>query len=606
MNDQNRKRIPTDPSTPSRKVEDGEDITRQVLSGSPAPLSLNASNEDFEEDAAVYDEEGNCYRRYLNRTRNVDIPYYNTTVGTRLLTAICLEGIRCNPEDDNTRCKILHAKCNENIDTASSSFQMRVTLSECTVEDTLCHLGHQTPVMCCQDQYSQGIESSANHTSNDISKTIENSYNQHKDELATIFNNKTDAKEENELNEDTFLFLGDISNANHTNIINTITENILMNSESILQAIDGNEDGTLNVNNEILAIITEFVVVIDPSKSFNQSSGDNTVLNILNNLKANASDFKTLFDRETTAFGVDEDLNPDGKFVLDIIRNQINEAVGNVDDVGTNNICIKNIDEDKVTELKILNITEHTAHNESKPSMILIESKNDVIMKINQCQKAIDCNEPISCIFAQGRCLQRSGIDILPTETRLELAKCKINSLHCTLGSRKIDGQGKCSEQFSNCAALLRVEIYEGTVVNVVNPELSVQTTIAPGIVKNVLKNITDALSNELGNASDIEIVAINKTKEKTIPDYIGAQADIGVPLTLRCDLPRWGRGVVSSRVIKVLFCKESLCVAANKLCENLQGSITYWEKLFIDLHPLQEPKNRKQINEKVIKQKIA
>ena len=127
LNDQNRKRIPTDPSTPSRKVEDGEDITRQVLSGSPAPLSLNASNEDFEEDAAVYDEEGNCYRRYLNRTRNVDIPYYNTTVGTRLLTAICLEGIRCNPEDDNTRCKILHAKCNENIDTASSSFQMRVS-----------------------------------------------------------------------------------------------------------------------------------------------------------------------------------------------------------------------------------------------------------------------------------------------------------------------------------------------------------------------------------------------------------------------------------------------------------------------------------------------
>ena len=133
----------TNPATPlSRKVED-EQAEESFPSMVPGLK---------EEDAEFEEQEEECLRRYTEARRSVDISYYNTTVRTRLLTAICLEGIRCEPGQDATRCQFLHSKCNQQVDTSKLSFGMRVTLSECTVEDVLCHLGHRTPVMCCQDR----------------------------------------------------------------------------------------------------------------------------------------------------------------------------------------------------------------------------------------------------------------------------------------------------------------------------------------------------------------------------------------------------------------------------------------------------------------------
>ena len=141
--DQTTTETSTNPATPvSRKVED-DDLEESIPSMVPG---LKEEDVDFEE------QEEECFRRYTEARRTVDISYYNTTVRTRLLTAICLEGIRCEPGQDSTRCQFLHSKCNQQVDTSRLSFGMRVTLSECTVEDVLCHLGHRTPVMCCQDR----------------------------------------------------------------------------------------------------------------------------------------------------------------------------------------------------------------------------------------------------------------------------------------------------------------------------------------------------------------------------------------------------------------------------------------------------------------------
>ena len=133
----------TNPATPlSRKVEDDQ-----------PEESFPSMVPGLKEEDAEFEEQGEeCLRRYTEARRSVDISYYNTTVRTRLLTAICLEGIRCEPGKDATRCQFLHSKCNQQVDTSKLSFGMRVTLSECTVEDVLCHLGHRTPVMCCQDR----------------------------------------------------------------------------------------------------------------------------------------------------------------------------------------------------------------------------------------------------------------------------------------------------------------------------------------------------------------------------------------------------------------------------------------------------------------------
>ena len=134
--------ISTQPYVLSRKVEDGK--TKVFY-----PNLVPGLQGDHEVDEEL---EQKCLRHYTESGRQVDISYYNTTVRTRLLTAICLEGIRCDPSQDSTRCNILHSRCNKHVDTTDLSFSMRVTLSECTVEDVLCHLGHRTPVMCCQDR----------------------------------------------------------------------------------------------------------------------------------------------------------------------------------------------------------------------------------------------------------------------------------------------------------------------------------------------------------------------------------------------------------------------------------------------------------------------
>ena len=134
--------ISTQPDVLSRKVEDGK--TKVFY-----PNLVPGLQGDHEVDKEL---EQKCLRHYTESGRQVDISYYNTTVRTRLLTAICLEGIRCDPSQDSTRCNILHSRCNKHVDTTELAFSMRVTLSECTVEDVLCHLGHRTPVMCCQDR----------------------------------------------------------------------------------------------------------------------------------------------------------------------------------------------------------------------------------------------------------------------------------------------------------------------------------------------------------------------------------------------------------------------------------------------------------------------
>merc|ERR1711915_1163103 len=115
--------------------------------------------------------------------------------------------MRCKPEEDATRCQFLHRKCNEHVDTSSLSFQMRVTLSECTVEDVLCHLGHRTPVMCCQDQYSECVERSA---SQKISMQQQEKDPEYSGPRPSDIINKT---EKNEHSEDPFLFLLGIDDA---------------------------------------------------------------------------------------------------------------------------------------------------------------------------------------------------------------------------------------------------------------------------------------------------------------------------------------------------------------------------------------------------------
>merc|ERR1712106_342801 len=357
----------------------------------------------------------------INSRRQIDISYYNTTVRTRLLTAICLEGMRCKPEEDATRCQFLHRKCNEHVDTSSLSFQMRVTLSECTVEDVLCHLGHTTPVMCCQDQYSECVERSASHKVT-MHKKVDSSNSQNAkntDNSATsqLGNGEQDTKIKNE---DPFLFLLGIKNAtdkkelneDETNLINKITNQLFSDRDSIINRLTGDSnaeflaDNTISLDNETLPVFQDFIVILDDSEGLNQTllSGDNTIKNILENMKVNSTDFKILFDPESTFLDFDGEMEPEEEFVLDQIKSEINDAVGKVAEICSNNICIKNIDENKITDLTILNKTSDMEIKDqipeekvkaNKTGLIMLEPKTDINIKLRLCQRALQCIEPV-------------------------------------------------------------------------------------------------------------------------------------------------------------------------------------------------------------------
>jgi hypothetical protein len=222
-------------------------------------------------------------------------------------------------------------------------------------------------------------------------------------------------------------------------------------------------------------------------------------------------------------------MEPEEEFILDQIKSEINDAVGKVAEMCSNNICIKNIDENKITDLTILNKTHGTEIKDqiteekgktNKTGLIMLEPKTDIHIKLELCQKALQCIEPVPCMFAQSRCLQLSGIDILPMKTRQEIAGCKIESLKCLLEVKTMIAQDRCLKGFTTCGALLGVDIYESSIVNFIHHEISdhgkenaeeqhisSNSTLPPNLLEEILQNIRKNLNNELGNVFDIDVV---------------------------------------------------------------------------------------------------
>ena len=68
---------------------------------------------------------------------------------------MCLDGIRC---EDTARCKLVHNKCNEGLDVSQLPHRVRQKLSECSVDDILCHLNANPDVYECQRVYERCIK----------------------------------------------------------------------------------------------------------------------------------------------------------------------------------------------------------------------------------------------------------------------------------------------------------------------------------------------------------------------------------------------------------------------------------------------------------------
>ena len=95
---------------------------------------------------------GNEEAEVSGTTPKLDISFYNSSARTTLRLAICLDGIRCDGGSP-AKCLALQQKCNEGIDVSGTPGAVRVKLSECQVDDILCHLEASRPVLECQQDF---------------------------------------------------------------------------------------------------------------------------------------------------------------------------------------------------------------------------------------------------------------------------------------------------------------------------------------------------------------------------------------------------------------------------------------------------------------------
>ena len=82
----------------------------------------------------------------------LDISFYNSTSKTSFRLAVCLEGINC--EVDSEQCLLIHQKCNEMFNVSVIPFKVRKKLSECSVDDIICHV-ELNPVKLCENSFIQ-------------------------------------------------------------------------------------------------------------------------------------------------------------------------------------------------------------------------------------------------------------------------------------------------------------------------------------------------------------------------------------------------------------------------------------------------------------------
>ena len=127
------------PASPRQPIKE----TSRPIGGIP-PIGLDDLIMDMLEDGIEIKPE-----------TDFNISFYPSTSKTSFRLAVCLDGIRC---EETARCKLVHSKCNEGLDVSQLPHRVRQKLSECSVDDILCHLNANPDIYECQRVYERCIK----------------------------------------------------------------------------------------------------------------------------------------------------------------------------------------------------------------------------------------------------------------------------------------------------------------------------------------------------------------------------------------------------------------------------------------------------------------
>lgn len=474
----------TDKILPKQTETHGGIDAENILSTSTQSTSLGSSKPQQEDQ--------------LETNEVLDISYYNSTAKTSFRLAVCLEGINC--ETDSEPCFLVHQKCNEVFNVSVIPFKVRKKLSECTVDDTICHL-ENNPVLQCENSFIQCTKIVVPTKYLSTLKLVKLEEDESVDPNADVFptsENKTNIDSDIDL----FLqLLGEsIQNKPPENISDTNNvglSNINSLTSSILEAIGETFPGGIDItdlndldgpidalfdDNETLPISNEIIFLIDENQP-----GNALIPNFDQN--RNETNFNIDFTNVTTIFNPESvHAETNNKLLKELLRKAIINKIKDQVHICNASTCAGNADQK--THSNLQNSPQTVLQNTNVTS-------SDIQVLLAICLTGIECKEEQVCLIAQENCIGKKAFKLFDKRTRIAISECQVNHYLCVLAKNKncVPTKKKC---VSNIEEKLKHIAHTSTYENVIEK-------VADGITSMTSNDITEGtIYVELkNNASD-------------------------------------------------------------------------------------------------------
>ena len=372
----------------------------------------------------------------------LDISYYNSTSKTSFRLAVCLEGINC--EADSERCFLVHQKCNEMFNVSVIPFKVRKKLSECSVDDILCHVENNDPITKCENgfiqctkivvptKYLPSLKLVKSHEANDGGVV---GLHPNSDVFPTT-QNKTNVDSEI----DVFLqILGDsIKNKPSENISDGDIPNIDGLTSSILEAIGETIPGGIDItdvnnldnpidahldDNNTLLISNEIVFLIDENQPGNALLADVDENTKETNFNIGLTNITTIFNPQSVNVETSNTLITEllRKAIVSKIKDQVH--ICNASNCGGNT--------DKTTHSNV----QTPPHSELQSTKNI--TSNDLQVRLAICLSGIECKEEQVCLIAQEICIGKKAFESFEKQTRVAICECHVKHYLCVLAENE-------------------------------------------------------------------------------------------------------------------------------------------------------------------------
>lgn len=330
-----------------------------------------------------------------------NVSFYNSTSKTSLRLAICLEGIGC---EDNARCRLVHQKCNEGMDVSMLPHKVRQKLSECSVDDILCHLNGNANVFECQRTFERCIKI-----------VVPTSF------IPMVFSSTLPPPSEDELPAtlDPMSVLGGLAtmanNKANDNILNELTSSVLsaiQNSTAglTIQPIEGNVTiADLLAQNSTIPIFQDFIILLD--------------------------DLSPSMENATIIF------NPTSFFIGDNTTKLLDPSL---------NATIRNNIISAIEKFATICHSCSEAENDTQATVILPvqPSNNDPQLLLAVCLKGVECRDALTCAKAQKLCIGEENFETFKPNERKVVSECFVGHNLCLLNNTNVR---LCEEEFELC-----------------------------------------------------------------------------------------------------------------------------------------------------------